>query len=202
MVAMVKKAFRKDVSGPWSSSLCELSAVRALSFCGVMMALAMVLGIVGTIRITPFLKIGISSYPNQIVDYLFGPAVGALFAGCMDILKYITLPDGMFFPGFTVSALLEGLIYGYAFYRRPVTFRRVFAAHAIAKVFITAGLNTYWLMILTGKAVEVLMFPRLITAAVRIPVDSLLCWLILKTVRRVAPALFPGWKTVETDRIV
>ena len=38
-------------------------------------------------------------------------------------------PTGGFFPGFTLVAMLAGVIYGSFYYKKPLTLWRVFAAH-------------------------------------------------------------------------
>ncbi len=48
-----------------------------------------------------------------MVDVLFGPAVGSLFAAAMDILKLLLYPTGAWIPGLTLNCLLAGLIYGF-----------------------------------------------------------------------------------------
>ena len=39
-----------------------------------------------------FIRIGFSSIPNGIIAYLFGPTVGGIFSGTLDIIKYILKP--------------------------------------------------------------------------------------------------------------
>ena len=60
-------------------------------------ALSVVLGYY-SFKITPNLKIGFGSIPNMLVDYLFGPVVGGLFGGAMDVIKFMLKPDGGFMP--------------------------------------------------------------------------------------------------------
>ena len=71
----------------WRASLREFRSPRAVAFCGVMCALSIVLGTFATINLGPYLKIGLSGLPNQVVDYLFGPVAGAIFSGALEVLK-------------------------------------------------------------------------------------------------------------------
>ena len=59
-------------------------------------AVAIVLGSL-SIELGSTLRIGFSGIPNEIVHMLFGPVVGSVFAGTMDILKYLIKPTGAFF---------------------------------------------------------------------------------------------------------
>ena len=83
------------------SSAKELKSVPALAMCAMFAALALILNSVASINLGPYIKIGFSGIPNQIVDYLFGPITGGLFAGILDLVKYFMKPDGAFFFGFT-----------------------------------------------------------------------------------------------------
>ena len=174
----------------WASSLREFRSMRAVAFCGVMCALAVVLSTVATINIGPYLKIGLSGLPNQVVDWLFGPAAGAIFSGALEVLKFVLRPDGVYFPGFTLSAMAAGVIYGLAFYRRPVTVTRVLCAHVVIKLFVNLGLNTLWLSILYKKAACALLSTRAAGNLLRLPGDVIVTYILLKTVERAVLPLF------------
>ena len=177
--------------GMWGSSLREFRSPRTVAFCGVMGALAVLLGTVATINLGPYLKIGLSGLPNQIVDHLFGPAVGAFFSGALEVIKFALRPDGVYFPGFTLSAVAAGAIYGTLFYRQPVSIWRVTLAHTLVKLFVNLGLNTLWLTILYKKAVWALLPARALTNFVRLPGDVLVTWLLLSAIERsIAPRFF------------
>lgn len=170
--------------GMWGRSLTELKNVRAITFCGLMAALAIVLNYVASIDLGPYIRITFSGIPNQIVAYLFGPAVGCLFGGLLDILKFIIKPTGAFFPGFTISAALGGAVYGMLLYRRPVRLWRVFLSQLIIKVFINVGLNTLWLKMLYGKGFFALLPGRIASNAVMLFVDTGFMYIILKMIEQ------------------
>jgi ECF transporter S component (folate family) len=138
------------------SSYRELKNVRCITLTAMFGAISIILGSL-TIMVGDFLKIGFSFLPNEFVFYLFGPFVGAIYGAFMDILTFIVKPTGTFFPGFTVSAILTGLIYGTIMYKRPLNIKRVIVANLIRIVFIDILLNTYWLTILIGKGFFVLL---------------------------------------------
>lgn len=114
-----------------------------------------------------------SGIPNEIVHMLFGPVVGSVFAGTMDILKYLIKPTGAFFPGFTLIAMLAGLIYGSFYYKKELNFWRVLAAHITVALICNVLLNTWCLSILYGKAFAVLLPARLVKNAIMCPIDAL-----------------------------
>lgn len=173
----------------WIASMNELRSRRSAAFCGVMCALAIALGAVSTVNIGPYIKIGLSGLPNQVVDYLFGPATGAFFSGALEVLKFLLRPDGVYFPGFTLSAVVAGVVYGFAFYRKPVTLLRVVCANVLVKLIVNIGLNTIWLSILYKEAATALFPARILANLVRLPCNVIVTYALLKAVERVLPKL-------------
>ena len=124
------------------SSMQEMKNIRVLTTCGILAAMAVALKYVASIDIGAYIRIGISNMPNIAVSALFGPAVGGIFGGALDIIKYLVAPNGPFFPGFTLNAVLSGIIYGVILYKRPLNVSRVFVSQLIVKVFVNLLLNT------------------------------------------------------------
>ena len=133
----------KKLKELYQQSLQELCHTKTVVLCGLLAALAIVLSMVASIQLGPYIKIGFSGLPNRIVEFLFGPAVGCLFGGALDLLKYVLKPDGPFFFGFTFNAMLSGLIYGTLLYRRPVSIKRIVIAEFFVKLVINCGLNIH-----------------------------------------------------------
>ncbi|MCR5102383.1 MAG: folate family ECF transporter S component [Butyrivibrio sp.] len=166
----------------WLSSLHEFKNLRVVVFCGMMAACAVVLSLVATIRIGSFIKIGFSGIPNRVVDYLFGPAAGAIFGAALDVIKWFITPDGDFFPGFTISAMLGGLVYGFILYKKKLTIQRMFVAQLIVKVVVNIGLNSLWLKILYDQAIIALLPSRILSNAVMLPIDTFIYYIVLLAV--------------------
>jgi ECF transporter S component (folate family) len=166
-------------------SLKEIKLTHNIVLCGLMGALAIVLNYTTSIFITDYIRIGFSGLPNRIIDYLLGPGVGAIFGGVMDILKYFTKPaGGSFFPGYTLSAILGGIIYGSILYNKPVKLWRVVGAEFLAKVFINCGLNTLWLKIMYGNAFLAILPTRALKNLIMLPIDSAILFFVLTFVSR------------------
>lgn len=172
------------------SSLRELKNVRNLVLCGLMAALGIVLRTVATINIGPYIRIGFSDTPNRVVDFLFGPAVGCLFGGMLDIFKYFLTPSsGSFFFGFTLNAMLGGLIYGSLLYRHPVSWKRILIAEVLVKVFVNCILGTLWVSMLYGNAFIALFPMRALKNVIMIPVDTIILYFVLNLVKGIATRL-------------
>ncbi len=62
------------------------------------------------------LKIGFSFVPIIVAARLFGPVTAAVVYGIGDLVGAILFPIGVYHPGFTVSAVLMGLLWGLFLY--------------------------------------------------------------------------------------
>ncbi|MFR8535535.1 MAG: folate family ECF transporter S component [Lacrimispora saccharolytica] len=166
------------------SSSQELKKVPVLAVCAMFAALALILNSVASISIGPYIKIGFSAIPNQLVDYLFGPVTGSLFAGILDIVKYVMKPDGAFFFGFTFNAMLAAFIYGCFYYKKKLTLRRVLLAKLIVVLVVNVLLSTLWLDMLYGKGFLVLLPARAVKNLIMWPIDSVIFFALTRLIEQ------------------
>lgn len=176
--------FMNKLANIYRDSYRELKNVRTITTAAMFLAISVVLGYF-TIEAGPYLKIGFGTVANQFVYYLFGPVVGGLYGGVLDLVKYIVKPTGGFFPGFTFNAILAGIIYGTLLYHRPLTFKRVLGVHFIVIMVCNVCLNTLWLSMLSGKAIMVLIPVRLVKNLIMWPVDTAIFYLIAKEMEHI-----------------
>lgn len=166
------------------NSAKELSNTRNLTMCAMLMALTLAISSF-TIVIGNYIKIGFSFIASELAYLLFGPVVGAIFGGAADILAYIVKPTGPYFFGFTLSAILGGLIYGMFLYKKPISFGRILLVKAIVAVLINMLLGTYWLSLMYGKAFLVLLPARVIKNLIMLPINSVLFYSVAKMLEKV-----------------
>ena len=166
------------------SSSQELKKVPALAACAMFAALAMILNSVASISIGPYIKIGFSAIPNQLVDYLFGPVTGSLFAGVLDIVKYVLKPDGAFFFGFTFNAMVAAFIFGCFYYKKKVTLWLVLLAKLFVILVVNVFLNTLWLDMLYGKGFLVLLPARAVKNLIMWPIDSVIFFALTRLIEQ------------------
>lgn len=168
-----------------SDAFQQLKITHNLVLCGLMAALAVVLNYTTSIFITPNIRIGFSGLPNRVVEYMFGPCVGAVFGGMLDILKYLLKPDGgAFFFGYTFNVMVAGIIYGTILYRRPVRLWRIFIAEFLTKAIVNCGLNTLWLAVMNGNAFLAILPARVIKNIIMLPIDTVILFFTLTFVSR------------------
>lgn len=170
---------RKNLS-LFRSSYSELKKVICIAVLGLLGALSIVLGYF-TYMPTETIKITFNFLPNEFAYFLFGPVVGAIYGAAIDILTFIIKPTGPFFFGFTLSAILTGVIYGTILYKRPISLKRIIIAKLIHLLTISLILNTFWLTILYGNGFIMLLPIRALKALILLPVEVTLLSLLLKT---------------------
>ena len=144
---------------------------------GFMVALAVVLSKLVSINIS-FLRIGFGFLPIAVLAILYGPVVAAVGYALADLIGAWLLPTGQFFPGFTVSAILTGLIFGWVLYKKEVTLARALLASALVCLVVNLLLNTWWLTFIIGKGFTVLLASRAVKELVAIPVMAVLIVLV------------------------
>lgn len=126
----------------------------------LLIALYIVLSQFLSIRIGTFLKIGFAFFPAAVAARLFGPAGGIAVYALGDLLGGIVFPTGgAYYPGFTVTYVCMGLIYGIFLYKKCNIIRAVLAA-VLNMGLCSFLLNTYWLSRLTGSEYTVLLATR------------------------------------------
>jgi ECF transporter S component (folate family) len=179
-----------NIVSSFASSIKEFQKLRVVVCCGLMGALSIVLGSVASISIGPYLKVGFSAIPNIIVDAFFGPAVGAIFGGAMDLIKFFIKPDGAFFPGYTLSAIVAAIIYGMMLYKKKLTILRFFFAQLLVKVIVNIGMNTLWANMLYGKAFSAILPARILSNMIQLPIDTIVYFIILKALYQVILPMF------------
>ncbi|MEG0109430.1 MAG: folate family ECF transporter S component [Lachnospiraceae bacterium] len=173
----------KKLKQQFLDSWHELKSIRTLVITSMLMAIAVVLGFY-TLQLSEYLKIGFSFIANELVGMLFGPVVGGLMAGGADILKFLVKPTGPFFFGFTLNAILAGIIYGMFLYKRPISLKRIIMANATVSVLVNMLLATYYIAILYGTPFMVLFPVRAFKQLIMLPVEVMLYYVTAKALQR------------------
>lgn len=131
---------------------------------------------------TPIAKIGFAFVPIVIIAMLYGPFYAGLANAVADFVGAILFPIGAYFPGFTLTALLTGIIYGFFLYGKPKKVIWITIMVLIISVCLHLGLNTVWLRIITGKAYTAILPTRIAQTAVMIPVQIAATCLIANSI--------------------
>lgn len=178
-------AFFSLLKEQFSSSLRALRRTRTLTTTGIMLAVQMVLSSYGTIEVTDSMKISLSHLALAPTAVFFGPVVAAMQGALSDILGFLLKPTGPYFPGFTLSALLLGLVYGVALYKTSQRPWQIIAARVVVMLFINILLNTVFLTMLYGPSRLATLPVRAVKNLVQLPVDCVLLYSVCRILRRI-----------------
>ena len=125
---------------------------------------------------TGILSIGFTFVPLILSEIILGVKKTVLIATLADLIGAFLFPFGPFFIGYTISAMLTGLVYGLFLYQKgefnvnKKFIIRLVLATLIVTLIIHGGLNTLW-TILTVKSASVAIIPmRIIKQLIMIPV--------------------------------
>ena len=111
---------------------------------------------------------------------VYGPLM-AVVAGCAaDLLSFAIAPSGPFFPGYTLSSMLGGLIYGLFLYRRDLSVVRVFLCKLTINVLVNMLLGSLWNSMMMGKAFYYYLAKSVVKNLVLLPLETALMVLIFR----------------------
>ncbi len=167
----------------FKKSLAELRSIRCLCVLGMLGALVIVLESM-SLNVGEFLKFELSNICTLFVCYLFGPAVGGIFCGAMDLLIFFLIPKGGYIPGLTFNAVLTGVILGTVLYQKPMTiqkplsFARVLIGNFFNSMAVNVLLGTFWLTQTYGAPYIAWLPGRFIQNLIMSPIQALIFILV------------------------
>lgn len=158
-----------------------LKNTRNLTGCSMLLALGVVLDFFASFYVTPTLKVSTSFLAIAAIGYLYGVLPAVLCGGLLDVVMWLIKPQGAYFPGYTLSGALAGLIFALFLYNRSG--KSLFFCAAGAKLtvnlLVNFLLNTYWTSLFVGKAFWLLLPPRIFKNIVLWPAESAVLILLL-----------------------
>lgn len=139
----------------------------------------------------PIVKLTFAFIPLSMAGILFGPIPAAIVAGIGDFMGTILFPMGAYFPGYTITAFLTGMVYGIFLHRKSVTLWRIACAVGIISIILNLCLNTIWIQMTTGKAYLAILPTRVIKSVVLAPVQIIVIRLLAGRLQLLEKHLFP-----------
>ncbi len=125
--------------------------LRSLIIAALIVALEIV-----TVRLLPLsyylppgnftVRVSLQTIWYALAGWVIGPGLAAGAAMTGDILGTMihATGNGIFFPGYTVTAALSGLCFGFFLYRQKPTLLRILLAVATHSLLISLPLTAYW----------------------------------------------------------
>ncbi len=178
-----------NVVQKYKSSGKELTKPLSLTVSAMLLALSIVLGYFSNLSInflcTNVIKIGFNVVPIVIVAMLYGPVPASIVGACSDIIGYMLAPKGAYIPGFTISMILIGTVYGLSFYKEKITLPRVIITELIVSVFINIILGVTWFVFFYGVPFSRALTIRGLKELFDIPLSIILYYSAYKLLMRI-----------------
>lgn len=166
-----------------------MSKLKKVILSGVLLALLIVLNRFVSIK-TPLLVISFSFVPIMMAAIWLGPKYSTLIAALGDFIGAILFPFGTYFPGFTVSAGLTGLIYGIFLYKKQeneMTDKKFIIRLIISNLLVLGIVEIFvvslWLNMLYGKAYLVVVSSRVVAQVIMFPIRIVTIFVLEKLTR-------------------
>ena len=163
-----------------------VSRPREIVLAGVFTSLTILLTYVFALQ-TPLVRFSFGFLPLAIYAAYAGPVRAALVSAATDLIGVTLFGGGMFFPGFTLSAVLVGLLYGASFHGRYVSWQRAALTFLFIDLSVHLLLNTFWLYLLYHKGVIVLLASRLPKILICCPLHISLFLMVYRPLSRWLP---------------
>lgn len=166
-----------------------MSKLKKVILSGILLALLIVLNRFISIK-TPLLVISFSFVPIMMAAIWLGPKYSTLIAALGDLIGAVLFPFGTYFPGFTISAGLVGLIYGIFIYKKPneeVSDKKFLLKLIISNLLVLGLVEIFvvsiWLNILYGKAYFVVVSSRVVAQVIMFPIRIITIFVLEKLTR-------------------
>jgi ECF transporter S component (folate family) len=175
--------------------------VKQLALAGLLLATNIVLVRFVSIQFE-VLRLSFGYITFILAGWLLGPVWGAVIGVAGDLLGMLLWPKGSFFPGFTLSALLEGLIYGLFLFGRQVDrrfFVRLVLGILVVHIFVQLGLTTLWLTIMYKRAFFVVLAGRVLANAITFPIELVSMFFLMRIIERPVDKYFRAKPFTEDD---
>lgn len=171
--------------------------ILKLSLAALFISLSIVLTRYASITPLPSVRIGFGSLPIQIAGIILGPIAGAVVGLIADPIGFTLNPQGAYHIGFTLSAVLNGLIPGLIALgikrlaiksdrsgRRLDTLWIAIATTIAITAICSILLNTLWLSQILGTSYTVLLATRMPAVLISAVVHLVLLALLLPALDR------------------
>ena len=152
----------------------------------VLIALEIVLNRFAAIN-TQYLKIAFNFIPIVVCAIIYGPVWAAVTWSLADIIGavFLNTVGGAYFPGFTLTLALAGLLYGVCLHRSVVHPWHIAAAVLVYSLCLSYVLNTIWISFVYGIPIPTLLVTRIVQLVCNIVFQSLMIPLLITTIKRI-----------------
>lgn len=137
---------------------------------------------------TPILVISFSFIPIILSAILLGPKYSTIIAALGDLIGALLFPFGSYFPGYTLSQALIGLIYGLFLYEnKPINDGKFVVKLILSSILALIGVGIFitgiWVHITVGKAYIAVLSTRAIAQLAMLPIQVIIIFSLRKVLK-------------------
>ena len=177
--------------------------IKKLTMCAMLIAIGVVLSFL-RIPISQITEITLTGLPIAAAGFMFGPLSAAAVGALIDVAGFLVRPMGPYFPGFTISNALIGVIYGAFLWQlkwgsdkmreqHPLLasdrglLARIALSHLIKTLFVSLLLNCVWLSFFYGMPFKAVIIGSIPKEAINFPIEVALIFTVLKIIQKIKP---------------
>ncbi|MEG1656590.1 MAG: folate family ECF transporter S component [Christensenellaceae bacterium] len=150
-------------------------------YCAAFIAIAVLLGGFFSFYLTEEIKISLAPIPVMFAGSVLGPVFGGITGFITDLLSYLLKPMGAYFPGFSITMALYGILSGLFFYKKPKnSLLKITLVTFLTQTVCSVFVNTLWLSIMMGTPYFVLMIGRLPTTYLSFAIYTIILFVLVK----------------------
>jgi len=143
-----------------------LSGTKKIVYAGLFISINIILARMLAFYPVPTIRISFENIPLMLSGIILGPFMGAVTGGMADIIGTVMFPPptgATYFPGFTISKILVGLIPA-LLYRNLKGYNivKITVSVIVTEIICSLTLDTLWLSIMYNKGMLVLLPTRII----------------------------------------
>ncbi|MCK9478050.1 MAG: folate family ECF transporter S component [Firmicutes bacterium] len=157
-----------------------MKKTKIITLAALFMALILIMRTFATFFLFGSTKFGFSFVPEALGSAILGPFIGGAVGGLSDIVGFLIKQDGTYFPGFTISSILKGLIYGLFLFKRPKSLRNIAAAILSAAVLVDLAINSIWINMLYGTKMSVVFLSKIATLPIYASLQIMIIYAMFK----------------------
>ena len=173
----------------WKNSVKCFKNVKDLTIIAVLFAMMLACKLIPIPSGFGTLGISFTYLFFSIIAMIYGPVVGLIIGIFSDVLGFFIAPSGgVFFPGYTLDAMIAGFTYGICFYKTKLTFTKCLLARLVVNLFVNVVCGSIWWSIINSFTYEAfqtyMLFISLPKNIIYLLPQTILLFIVLKAMTK------------------
>lgn len=162
---------------------------KKIVYAGLFISISIILTRMLAFYPIPTIRISFGDIPIMLSGIVLGPFMGAVTGALSDLIGTIMFPPptgATYFPGFTLSKILVGLIPALLYRNlKGSGFVKVAVSVIATEIICSLSLDTLWLSMMYNKGMLILLPTRIISRSIIMVAEIILIQVILDRVVRI-----------------